>query len=408
MLIAALLVNAVLAAYYRMDPLRLDLIIVDDLLNRVFAVAYREDRREMELLTRAYFRGTELRVPPVQSWKRLEQQEGVRLLEYAGAQRLPKQVTFVYQLPERPYLRALARRYALGELVRGEEEYQAMLSFCRWAGTRFDHGNNVPAGGITPVDPAEVLAGAATGKRYWCEIAAKITVEAATALGWPARLMTVSKSGYSWDHAVTELWSNHFNKWFMVDTDFNVMYRYRGVPLSCYEICRLGPRLRQEGTLETVRLAPRKPSLKEIDLLPFYRYVHIDMRNDWFTRPLRPLSPAGGDINTWWTGRDDLGPIYSSKTRVDRQEFFDWKLNQVQIFALGVTKEKGTRRLQLQLAAYSPFFDHFELVCQGRGYNCANGRIDLTVSGGVNRLEARCVDRFGNKGPLYHVSYLIK
>ena len=282
-----------------------------------------------------------------------------------------------------------------------------MLKVCRWVGTRFDHGADPVPGGTVPVDPALVLEGGAKGGKYWCEIAAKLTVEVASAIGWPARLVTASRDGYHWDHAVAELWSNQFNKWFVVDTDFNLLYEVDGVPLSAYELCHLGPEFKRKGRLKVRRLAPSKKSLGEQELLPFYQYVHIDLRNDWFTRRLRRLSPAGGDISTWWTGRRELGRVLTGKKRVDDGEKFDWKLHQILIVPLGfVDGARGKTMIHIGLRAYSPDFAYFEVQDNDTKVISRDGHVSLEVASGVNRVAARVVDSKGNRGAVYQVSYV--
>jgi len=394
--------NVAAASFCSVTPWELDRVLLTVGLDRVFGIAYHEDLHVASNVSSSYFRGPRPTVNPLEAWKALP---GVTLLTYQGATELPEQVPFVYQAPDKPYLVNLAREFSLHEMVAGiGDEYQAMLKVCGWLGTRFDHGADPVPGGTTPIDPSLVLQGGEKGGRYWCEIAAKVTVEVASALGWPARLVTASRDGRTWEHAVAELWSNRFNKWFVVDTDFNVMYTSREVPLSAFELCHLGPELQRQGRLTVLRLAPAKPSLKDRDLIPFYRYVHIDLRNDWFTRRLRRLSPAGGDFNTWWTARPGVGPLWTAKRRVDDAARFDWKVNGVQLFPLG--REPGGG-IVVGAHSYAPGFDHFEVYDNGKKYPSRDGRIVLAGEG-VHTVSARVVDAQGNRGPLYTVSCRIE
>ena len=402
------LILAVFAWIYALTPWTLGKELLVLSLDHVFAYIYRDDLSMVAAAQKSYLRGDAAVSQPAVHWKKLEKQHpGFTLISYQGAADLPEQVPFVYQRSGQTYLQEVSRKYALPELASGAgNEYQAMLQVCRWVGTRFDHGADAVPGGTVPVHPDLVLEGGAKGGKYWCEIAAKLTVEVASALGWPARLVTASKDGYHWDHAVAELWSNHFNKWFVVDTDFNLLYESDGVPLSAYELCHLAPELERQGRLKVRRIAPAKRSLQHRELLPFYRYVHIDLRNDWFTRRLRPLSPAGGDFSTWWTGRPELGQVITGKKRVDAREQFDWKLHQVQISPLGLEDgNSGSKNIRIGLRTYSPDFAWFEVQGNGARYLSRDGRVSLQLKGGVNHVAARVVDSRGNRGPLYRVSY---
>jgi hypothetical protein len=174
----------------------------------------------------------------------------------------PNDIPFIYQNPEVDYLKDFKNQYELDKIAGSGSEYERMVNVFHWLGTLFDHGSDDVPGGNIAFHPVDVVEAGARGSRFWCEIAAKMTVHAATALGWPARLMTASRDGYRWEHALAEVWSNQFNKWFVVDTDYNVIYEANGVPLSGYELCHFGPELQRQGALHVRSIAPVKPSMK--------------------------------------------------------------------------------------------------------------------------------------------------
>src|SRR5260370_16599708 len=76
-----------------------------------------------------------------------------------------------------------------------------------------------------------------------------------------------------------------------------------GTPPPPYALSLRDPRLQKAGKLAYRRLGNPKAGLRNIDLIPFYTYVHVDMRSDWSSRKLKRGSPAGGDLATWWTAR---------------------------------------------------------------------------------------------------------
>lgn len=314
-------------------------------------------------------------------------------------------IPFIYQSINADHLRELRRKYPLVELAGKGSEYQRMLRIFGWVGTRWDHGmDHVPGDGRI-VLPAEVIAAGERGSRFWCETSARVTVEVATAMGWPARLVTASKDGYQWDHALAEVWSNQFNKWFLVDTDYNIIYESKGVPLSGFDLCHNGNILNEKGLLEVRRIAPLKPSLKDADLLFLYRYVHIDMRNDWVTRPLHAGSPAGGDFATWWTARDDLGRLLTAKIRVDEPMRYDWDVNWVEIYPRGIEKRLGIDTIMLGLRGYSPYFRTFALrQDDGAWLENSDGVFSVPLLKGQHKLEARVVTE-NEYGPITRINY---
>lgn len=216
---------------------------------------------------------------------------------------------FVFERDDAPHLVALREKYRLDEIIAGaSSEYEAQLKLAAWVGTRFDHGTDDPPGGRQACDTIAVIEAGQRGARYWCEVAAYTMIHAAQAAGWHARLVTGSTNGYTWDHAVAELWSRQFNKWFVVDADFNVVFESAGVPLSAWELVHDAPALRAKGVLMQRQFARFKKGLVYQDLLRLYAYAHVDQRSDWCTRRLRRGSPAGGDLNTLWTAREGKEP----------------------------------------------------------------------------------------------------
>lgn len=237
----------------------------------------------------------------------------------------PDTPVFVFERPDAPHLVAFRERYRLEAIVASAPtEYEAQLALATWVGTRFDHGTNEPPGGRQVCDPVSVVESGTKGARYWCEVAAYTMVHAAQAMGWPARMITGSTDGYTWEHAVAELWSNEHRKWFVVDTDFNVIFENGGVPLSAWELVHDAPALRKAGRLVTRRLARLKEGLVPQDVLRFFAYAHVDYRADWCSRRLRRASPAGGDLNTLWTARPGREPPLTSIPRAHRREQFEF------------------------------------------------------------------------------------
>lgn len=338
------------------------------------------------------------------SW-RLAQSTGawVELVSTRGLWNSGSSPPFVYESANAPYLRELARQYDLTSIASlgTVTEYESMLRVGAWAGTRWDHGTDPLVGSRFACDPVGLIRAGEAGEKYWCEIASRVMVNVATAIGWPARVVTGSRDGYTWEHAVAELWSNDFQKWFVMDTDFNVVYESGGVPLSAFELAHDGPHLRDSGKLVTRRFAPAKPSLPLIDVIPFYRWVHIDMRNDWCTRPLRPGSPAGGDLATWWTARDDLGPVLTAKVRVDDPNRFNWPVNVVSIYLISA-RRLGSRSVELSLGlrAYSPAFAEFELSMDGGPWATARPQLSIEATPGRHVIKARVRTRAGSVGPV--------
>lgn len=374
----ALALGAALAAgtYFRLPLPRLAEQGARALAAQVLRLIYAEDMEFVRARTSSYWHG---------------------LPEGFDAGQLPPANPFVYEDPQAPYLAALRERFGLDRLVTGAgSEYEAILKLGGWVGSQFDHGTDPVAGGDKVCDPVRLIEEGRAGGRYWCEIAARLMAHSAASVGLPARVVTVSRDGYTWEHAVAEVWSNEFRKWFVVDADFNMVYEHAGVPLSAIELLQRGEALKSAGELQVRRIAPAKPSIPPGDALYVYRYVHVDLRTDWCSRTLRRGSPAGGDAATWWYAVDDIdGRLLSGKKRLADPGEWNWTLN----VPVAFTMESQHNGPTLVIAAFSPYFSHFEIDL-GNGWERAAARLSLPAT---REARVRVVTDFGWKGAPYRL-----
>ena len=377
----------------------------------LLATWHAEDEIAARRMRRGYWVGLPDReTDPIESWARL----GGRLagFEYLGGDPggLPRRdVPFVYESPEAPHLAALRQRYRLDEVVSGPGgEYEALLRLGAWVGTRFDHGESPLPGGTENLDPVALVEAGRSGGRFLCHIAAKLTVHAATSLGWGARLGTASRTPYDAEHGYPEVWSNELEKWLVLDTDYNVVWEADGRPLSGFELCHEGPELRKRGLLRRRRFAPAKPGATDRDLLPYYAYVHVDLRNDWYSRRLAPGSPAGGDRSTFWSARPSLLPVLTDRERVDDPARYDWPVTSVALSALSARRGPAVELLvEVGLSGYSPFFEAFELSTDGGPWRRTTApRVTLRFdTEGEHRVAARVATVGPFAGPAREVRF---
>ena len=400
--------------YYSLTPARFFEQLIRVPATPIFAVLYASDMRDVEGIAYRYKVGAvdHYSINATQTWRELESKiPGFKVIDITPIRLPGRKVNFIYETADAEYLLRFREAYALDNLVQNApSQYEAMIKLGAWIGTRWDHGIDPLVGSRHACDPTELVAAGERGAKYWCEIAARITVQAASPLGWPARVITVSRNGYNWDHGVAELWSDDFGKWFVMDTDFNIVYESNGVPLSAFELSREGYALQQTGNLNIRAITPPKPSLPVADLIPYYRYIHVDLRNDWCSRPLRRGSPAGGDMATWWTARPDMPPLLTAKHRVDDADSFDWTLNTVAISAIGAHRlDDGYLYLEVVLSAESPVFSHFETSLNNAPWKPVQGDTDSwTLESGEHFIAARMVTTSGGKGKETRVALLIR
>jgi len=381
----------------------------------VFGSLFRDDLDKQKLLTKKYNISnpkTSKIDNDVFAWKELKVGEnGFNIVSYKGPEfDYSESIPFVYEHWDSPHLQQIVSSYNLRQITKAKTEYESMLKLGKWIGTQWDHGADKVPGGTSALEISNIIEAGKHGSKFWCEIAAKVTVQLATALGWPARLITASRDGYAYDHGIAEIWSNQFNKWFMLDTDFNVVFENKGTPLSAYELCHEGEKLEEAGQIKVRHFAPSKPSLPYKDLIPLFNYVHIDMRNDWYSRKLRKGSPAGGDLATWYTTRAFLPPLLTHKIRIDEQDIFDWKVNQTYIhfFYLKEEDQSNISKVRVTFSAYAPYFSHFMVKLDDSSWEKVGGEnyLLLDAVGGIGHsLKARIITPIKAFGPVTHIKF---
>jgi len=391
-------------AYFRLTLRQFAAQIIRVTATRIFAHLYRQDQRDAQRLCRQFRRGLAVsREDAFETFAKLPHAETALVEVIFPHASSGSEIPFIYESPDAPHLRALREQYHLRKIIQdAANEYDAMCRLGAWIGTRWDHGTDDVPDGSAILNPTAVIQAGERGAKFWCEIAAKTLVLAATSLGWVARLTTTSRDGYTWEHAVAELWSNQFRKWFVIDPDFNVVYEVDSMPLSAFELCHRGLKLAQANRLSTRLIAPTKLSLPFTDLLAFYAYTHIEMRTDWQTRRLRRGSPAGGDLQTWRTARSGFKPLLTARIHQNEQYLFDWQVNTVIMSGCRIEQRGERTIIHFALIGYCPYFKTFQLrVDDGEWHESASGLFQFDLTPGDYALTARIVTLSGEFGPNY-------
>lgn len=370
--------------------------------DELLAVYYRQDLRFVHDQVRTYIHrsGTAPAAEtPRKAWARLEHEvPGARITVDNPGGDMITPPPFIYESADAPYLTALRAQLSLDGVIAGAEtDFDAILLLSRWVGRQFDHGLDAAPGGHHVCDPTGVVLAGRAGHRFSCEIAARLLAHAAMSVGLPARVLSVSRDGYTPEHALTEIWSDRFNKWIAVDPDFNILFENTtGTPQSAVEVMGHGADLPRDRSLVMRRIAPPKPHTRDIDTLMLYRYVSVDMRTDWCSRILAPGSPAGGDLATWWTARPDLSPLLTARHRVTPEQF-GWTLNAVTAFPLRAERTSGSSvTIRFALAAYAPAFMRFEYrIADGTWRAINDGPVAIDLPVGRTELAFRVLNRSG-------------
>src|SRR5882762_6047797 len=139
---------------------------------------------------------------------------------------------------DNPKLKALREQYHLDEVVApGKDEFEKQLLLLDWVNHRFKKFGK-------PSSPArgalDIIKAIDEGNTFFCSHYGDVFVSAAASMGWVDRCMALRRpdnwgSG-STEHTSTEIWSNQFRKWVMLDPTFAMYVEKDGVPLDAWEI----------------------------------------------------------------------------------------------------------------------------------------------------------------------------
>jgi len=382
------------------------------------ALVHHSDLDFVEQTSASYWHGADSSAfteSPEQQWRALAASaQYLELRQYGGVPLPKRDIPFIFDRPGAPNLAAFAAQEKLDQVIRGSaDEYGAMLKLASWVGRIFDHGTDALPAGATPNDVARIVEAGKGGARYWCEIAARVMTHAAAAVGWPSRLVTISHDGYEWSHAVTEVWSKQFAKWFLIDTDFNVIYVDNGVPMSVFEIVARN----SSGDLAGIivqPIAPIKPFFIKRNgmrhLAPaVFRYAHLDLRNDWINRELPRGSPASGDLATWRIDNGRLGRLLSAIPQMQDEEVFNWPVNGVAVLPQRLQRSGDIVNAAVELRTYSPYFSHFVWSRDGVNWNRVVGHaVDISLGTGVHDLNFSAVTTNGRRGMPTTISLAVR
>lgn len=159
----------------------------------------------------------------------------------------------------------------------------------------------------------EMLDAAEQGEQFLCENISKMFVQLIQAGGTQARMVALEASHSG--HVIVEMWSNHFNKWAVIDPDYSVYYtNARDIPLSAMELYVMSQDKERVDTIKQVRghvlnkLNSRASELLEL----FYKNgFSILFYNRWVDKNLPRRNPARSPaIMGFYVGRLAVEKFY--------------------------------------------------------------------------------------------------
>jgi hypothetical protein len=136
------------------------------------------------------------------------------------------------------FLRELRNEYKLLELTQNKsEDIDKVLSVLNWTHNQWRHnGSTEPS----KSDALTILKEAKEGKMFRCVEYGIVLTSALQSLNFKARVVglktaDVETKKYGAGHVLAEVWIPQFNKWVLIDGQFNVMPTLNNIPLNAVE-----------------------------------------------------------------------------------------------------------------------------------------------------------------------------
>jgi hypothetical protein len=145
---------------------------------------------------------------------------------------------FKFDSPDNPKLKALREKYRLEEVVApGKTEFDRQVLLLDWVHNKFKKFGRPSSKARGAL---EILEAIDEGHTFFCAHYADVMVSAAASLGWIDRTLALrrpdSMGTGSTEHSSTEIWSNQYRKWIMLDPTFAMYVEKDGVPLNAFEL----------------------------------------------------------------------------------------------------------------------------------------------------------------------------
>jgi hypothetical protein len=318
---------------------------------------------------------------------------------------------FKYDSYDNPKLKELREKYKLDEVVAaGKDEFDRQIFLNDWVHRQF---KKFGAPSAKPRGALEILRCVEEGHTFFCAHYADTLISAAASLGWVDRPLClrmnqgVTKGGSS-EHSVTEIWSNQYRKWVMLDPTANMHIVKDGIPLDAVEIRTEW--FYHEGKDLTLVIGKERKAYKKAELPIFLgrfaNFGDLTVADDELGKygfigyvtntNLMDARPGDGDIGfivkdrlcdgTRWHER-----LYPAHPEVDPY----FPIGQA---ALSLSVEDG--KFKVALRTMTPNFKEYRVQIDRGGWKPSDDHFPWALRPGLNRMEAKAVNQFGVEGPV--------
>ncbi|MCM8805671.1 MAG: transglutaminase-like domain-containing protein [Candidatus Omnitrophica bacterium] len=332
------------------------------------------------------------------------------ITQYDNPEIINTSLPFAYQEPNYR-TRALRKMYGLDDVIKGgNTELEKFVMLRNWARHTAPKGWDWGTGMWCP--PWDALVILATNKQpvalCMCTHYSTIFTQCAVALGYVARQVILDH------HCVSEIWSDQFGKWILMDTgnsqnpEMNCHFEHNGVPLNALEIRKLWKENRQNEIkpvyANEAMVSEKEKKEFESTIFNVYRRFAIPLRNNFLGNP-EPGEPEQGqseyycDLYLWWEDSPEPreSPEYGKTS--NRVGDFYWSINRTMIDLVYV--EGNT--IAVNLYHNTPNFSHYLVSIDNKEWKKSPEHFVWTIHPGRNELIVRAVNAYGHECPVSKV-----
>ncbi len=211
-----------------------------------------------------------------------------KLLLFTKEENIKSPYFFHYQDINHPKAKLL--RVKVEPAIEGiSNEWEQLIALRKWIKSQWEHGEPQ----FRTWDALILLNLAGKGSRFWCSQYSIVYVQCCAVLGLPARHLELYTENLD-SHAVTEVWSNDYNKWIVMDVDYNCYYIKDGIPLSALEIHNAW----LDGETDLIKIerggtaTMPDPHDAHKNLMAYYNHLGYILRNDFLTLEVEGAIPT--------------------------------------------------------------------------------------------------------------------
>ena len=335
---------------------------------------------------------------------------------------------FIYQDMTHLKVRQLADRAGIADMEKSSKnELDLIRHISDWANKQWGHTQPIP---YPTWDALEILDKAGKGDAFWCTFKAALFVQACTSAGLTARMLGINPR-HSAAHTVTEVYSNDFRKWMLVDPWMNCYFERDGIPLSALEYhdamenpagisLVFGENGKgteywsfKTGKAASIPHANKRVPIEQDEnkgLINMYYDVRIVLRNDHTVHPqsteniyvdgfMVPYNARGGE---WWGPHlhwidATTMPQITAWNSGERNDF-EWPLNEVKADIMKVSPTGEPVVLEVTLSTLTPCFSRYRLEIDGKEIPIDGDVYRWKLKTGTNTLKVASINAVGRSG----------